>query len=295
MADDGIDMEAFSLLAHEIRLGILQAFFEQWTTLDPDSLEDAKAERSLSYSELMDAVGMRDSGKFNYHLEQLRGVYVEKVDEEYIPTASAIAFYQTMLANRPTTMAEQSELELDAACPHCGGSVRGRYEQESLSIDCADCDEWWGLSYTFPKNGLRERDGNDVLEALEKRAMYHIGLARTGQCPKCAGNVVSTIPRDRLDGERTPTVEMNCDTCSWMVTIDVLNALQFDPQVAAGLRDMGLDLDDEYDTEDLVPDLTGELTATDPARVTITVRTDEATGTIVIDDSLDVLSVGMNT
>jgi len=126
---------------------------------------------------------------------------------------------------------------------------------------------------------------------VEKRAMYHIGLARTGQCPKCAGHVERMIPRDRLDGERTPTVEMDCETCSWIVTIDVLNALQFDPQVAAGLRDLGLDLDEEYDTESLVPELTGELTSTDPDRVTVTIETAERTGTITIDDSLDVLSV----
>ena len=57
--------EAFSLLAHEVRLDIVLALLENWAAVDTEP---------QSYSDLMDAVGMRDSGKFNYHLDKLRGV-----------------------------------------------------------------------------------------------------------------------------------------------------------------------------------------------------------------------------
>ena len=139
--DGRVDMTAFSLLSHELRLGILEAFFERWTALDPDAMAETKRERGMSYSELMDAVGVADSGKFNYHLQQLRGVYVEKVDTQYVPTASAIALYQTVLANRPTEMADQTKFDIGIPCPYCSGDVLGRYEQESLTVECVDCEE----------------------------------------------------------------------------------------------------------------------------------------------------------
>lgn len=290
--DDSINMAAFSLLAHDIRLDILRAFFEQWTTFDPDSMDERKAKRSLTYSELMDAVGMRDSGKFNYHLEQLRGVYVEKIDDAYIPTGSAIALYQTVLAQRPTETADLTEFDIDMECPYCGGGVRGRYEQESLTIDCADCDEWWGISYSFPKNGLRGRDGEAILDALAHRATYHLGLARTGQCPACAGLTVIDIPRHRLDGEQTPTTEMHCQTCSWVATMDLMNVLEFDSRVAAALVDLGIGPDE---TESIPPVVTGTLESTDPVRVALTIDTGEGTGTVVVDDELTVQSVSVDT
>jgi hypothetical protein len=63
--------EAFALLGHEIRLGILRAFFDNYVPLDPDSLHEVREQRTLSYAELMAATDMEDSGKFNYHLEKL--------------------------------------------------------------------------------------------------------------------------------------------------------------------------------------------------------------------------------
>lgn len=300
--DGEVDMTAFSLLSHELRLGILEAFFDRWTALDPDSMTETKSERGMSYSELMDAVGIEDSGKFNYHLQQLRGVYVEKVGEQYVPTASAIALYQTVLANRPTEMVERTTFDIGMGCPYCAGEVVGRYEQESLTVECVDCEEWWGLTYGFPKNGLRGRSGTDVLEALENRAMYDIGLARTGQCPACAGHTTVEMPRERLDGDRYPTAEFTCQTCSWVATIDVLNALRFVPQVSRALTEAGLFPEDEWgengESDDgattvTTPDVTGHVDSEDPFRVAITVETDDATVRMLVSDDLGVQSVSV--
>lgn len=64
--DDGSDGEdstpedAFMLLSHEIRIGILHAL---WRAL----------EHSLSPAVLRDRVSVRDSGQFSYHLSALTG------------------------------------------------------------------------------------------------------------------------------------------------------------------------------------------------------------------------------
>lgn len=288
--DRTVPKEAFALLGHDIRLDILRAFFDGYSPVDPDSFADVRARRTMSYSELMAATGLEDSGKFNYHLERLRGVYVERVEAGYVPTASAIALYQAVLANRPTESIP-TDFDVEKRCPNCDAGLRGRYEQEYLVVECPACEPFWGLTYHFPKNGLAVREDEAVYDALYDRMMYHVGLARTGQCPSCAGVTTATLPRDRLDGEATPTVEMVCTTCSWLVTVDVVSALQFDPQVTAALLDIGVPLAESSSmqaTERVLPDVTGRVRSADPLRVVVEVEHTDGVAELVVDDALTV-------
>ncbi len=297
MSDDGRERaaseEAFALLGHEIRLAILRAFFERYAPIDPESRSDVRGQRTLSYAELMAATGMEDSGKFNYHLGKLRGVYVEAVEDGYVPTASAIALYEAVVANRPTESAP-TDFEIDDPCPNCGAGLRGRYEQEFLRVECPACELFWGATYRFPKNGLAVRDGEGVYEALYDRMMHHVGLARTGQCPSCAGLVETTLPRGRLDGESTPTAEMVCETCSWFVTVDVVSALQFEPRVTNALLELGIPLDESSSmraTERVLPGVTGRVGCDDPFRATLDIAYDGAVAEVTVDEELGVRSV----
>jgi hypothetical protein len=288
-----VPKEAFALLGHDIRLDILSAFFERYSPVDPASRSEVRDRRTLSYSELMAATGTEDSGKFNYHLEKLRGAYVQKVDAGYVPTASAVALYQAAVANRPTESLPV-DFDVDGACPTCGTALRGRYEQEYLTVDCPACDLFWGLTYHFPKNGLIVRDGEDVYEALYDRLMYHVGLARTGQCPSCAGVTDVTIPRNRLDGAALPTAEMTCGTCSWIATVDVLSALQYVPRVTRALLELDLPIGTSSSmraTEGILPDVTGRVRSDDPFRAVVSVDRDDTAIEIVVDGSLGVRSV----
>jgi len=287
--------EAFALLGHEIRLDILRAFFDRYEPVDPASRSEVRDRRTLSYAELMAATGMEDSGKFNYHLEKLRGAYVEKIEGGYVPTASAIALYEAMVANRPTESV-LVDVEIDEGCPNCESELQGQYEQEFLTVDCPACDLFWGATYRFPKNGLAVREGNGVYEALYDRMMYHVGLARTGQCPSCAGVTSCTMSRDRLDGESTPTVEMTCGTCSWLATVDIVSALQFEPRVTSALLEIGIPLSESSSmraTEEVLPDVTGQIGSDDPFQATIAIPHDDAVAEIVVGDGLDVHSVAV--
>lgn len=284
--------EAFALLGHQIRLDILRAFFDSYSPIDPGSRSEVRDQRKLSYSELMAATDTEDSGKFNYHLEKLRGVYVEKIDAEYVPTASAIALYQAVVANRPTQPVP-ANFEIDEACPNCGAGLRGRYEQEFLTIGCPACDLFSGLTYHLPKNGLAVRDGEDVYRTVYERMMHHVGLARTGQCPSCAGVTSITVPRDRLDGESLPTAEIICETCSWLVTVDIVSALQFEPRVTSALFEMGVlsTSSSMQATEEVLPNVTGRVRSDQPLRAVIDIKDDDTVAEIVVSDTLDVYSV----
>ncbi|MFB9807964.1 winged helix-turn-helix domain-containing protein [Haladaptatus pallidirubidus] len=69
--------DAFQLLADETRLEILFALWNapEWTA---------------TFTELKDAVGMRDSGQFQYHLNQLAGTFIRQVDDGYTHLAAEL-------------------------------------------------------------------------------------------------------------------------------------------------------------------------------------------------------------
>ena len=272
--------DALSVLAHDIRLDILLALLEGWAGVHTEPQR---------YSDLMDAVGMEDSGKFNYHLDRLRGVYVERVEGGYAPTAGATALYRAVLAHQPTEETDRAG-ELDETCPNCGGSVLERHERSFLTYECADCEDWPGVTYSFPANGLGGRTASERRQAMSYRAGYHIGLARTGQCPFCAGRVqVEFDPRsDWADSEESPVVALACDTCTWQVVTGVLTPLQFEPRVAGALT--------RVDIDPPVMELPGvetrvERVSAGPTRRAVSVDTDGGSLRVVVDDSLGVHSV----
>jgi len=274
--------DAFSLLAHDIRLDIVLALLDNWAAVYTEP---------QSYSDLMDAVGMADSGKFNYHLDKLLGVYVAKVEEGYVPTASATALYRAVLAHRPTESIDRTG-ELDTPCPHCGGTLVEEYERSFFTLDCTECDGWDGMTYSFPQNGLRGRRGEQRYRAVARRAASDIGLAQTGQCPDCAGHIAVDIDPDWVD-DTEPAVTMTCETCSWTVGVNALTAVQFVPEVARSLDTLGLEQPFlEHRLADLVTDSTR---LSDPPRIEMQVETADGAVRVVVDEDLSVVSVEQDT
>lgn len=71
VADPETVTDTFTLLSDETRVRIVLA------------LDEAPDDRPLRFSELRSAVGVRDGGRFNYHLDRLCGRLVEKTDDGY--------------------------------------------------------------------------------------------------------------------------------------------------------------------------------------------------------------------
>lgn len=270
--------EAFSLLGHEIRLEILVALLEDWMAIYTEP---------KSYAELMEAAGVRDSGKFNYHLEQLRGVYVRKVDEGYVPTASATALHRAVLAHRPTDSFTLEPTPIDADCPCCGARAVLRYERGFVSIDCDDCEEWVGFTYPLPQRAFDGRTPDAVLAVLDARVRHDLGIARRGQCPGCAGEIAVDLRTDAV-GDDAHWVVFDCDTCSLVAGIDLLSATVTDARVAAALRE--ITIDPETFLWELPAGVT-RIESSDPTRLAVDLEGETGTVTVVVDEALVLESV----
>ena len=81
---------------------------------------------------------------------------------------------------------------------------------------------------------LDGRTGPEIVRAVSRRARAEFGLARTGQCPDCAGP--TTV---RLAGE-AHDVEISCESCRWLVEVGYLLPLLSDAGVVSALTDIGL-------------------------------------------------------
>jgi len=272
--------EAFALLGHDIRLNIVVALLDNWM---------AAYTEPISYAELMDAVEIDDSGKFNYHLKKLRGVYVEKADGGYVPTASATALYRAVVAHRPSHDADRPRLDVDSECPCCGAGLVGTYERGFLSVDCESCDDWIGFSYPFPRNGFTDRCDEEVVRAAYRRCKHHLAVARSGQCPFCAGVTTIEIQAEALSEIDDPPVEMWCDSCSFHVGSRIMFLFLLDSRVTTVLSDAAIDVE-RYEWE--LPKSTTRITSQEPLRIQVEVHGEEAIATIVIDDRLNVCSTG---
>jgi hypothetical protein len=232
---------------------------------------------------------MEDSGKFNYHLSKLRGAYVRKVEDGYVPTAATTALYRTVLGTDPAGEPVTAAFEIGESCPDCGGELRGEYEQDFLSVVCTACGSLAGhFTYPFPVNGLEGRSDREVLAAVRRRAEHHISLARSGQCPFCAGTTTATVLVEEL-GEEGHDAEITCATCTFVVGVRLLFALSLDRRVAAALLALEVPIQGAQNWE--LPEPVIEVVGREPLRVALTVETDAGEARIVVDDDLVVQSV----
>lgn len=76
--DDAALASLFELLSDETRLRIVSAL-AGYAHAHPD-------EPAIAFAALRQRVGIRDSGRFNYHLRKLDGVLVERTEDGYLLT-----------------------------------------------------------------------------------------------------------------------------------------------------------------------------------------------------------------
>jgi DNA-binding transcriptional ArsR family regulator len=101
---------AFAAVADELRVGILR---ELWHADEP-----------LSFSELRERVGVRDSGRFNYHLGELRGRFVEKTGDGYDLRFAGRKLVGGLHSGAYTEEAEPvGPQPVDGSCVACGGDL----------------------------------------------------------------------------------------------------------------------------------------------------------------------------
>lgn len=204
--------DAFATLSNETRLAILLALWDAHDSVNPED--------GVSFSELRARVGMRDSGQFNYHLEQLVGGFVRKVDDGYVLRRSGQKLVRTVIAGAGIEEPTLERTPIDIDCPYCGRETAVLYEDEWLYHVCTECEGGFAGTETQPDGyltgaaldpaGFTGRSSEEMWAAALSRGHQDMRTMLEGVCNECSGPIGLWLDICE-DHERDP--DGVCATC----------------------------------------------------------------------------------
>lgn len=282
--------EVFTLLSDDNRIAILRALWD--------------SEGAMTFSELHDAVDIRDSGQFNYHLDKLVGQFVTKGDDGYALTAAGAQINGAIEAGSYTTSGSMEPITLDSPCPTCGGTRTFYYEDERASVECSSCDIQ--AQFSVPPSAFVDCDRAEIPAVAGRYLRTIIERLDDGFCSQCDGPVERSVyrlsdtsmwesteetPEDVTgDPHDTPLVEYECLQCGMEPTSGLTFSLLSSPEVISFYHDRGIDIREHSIWEFATFGMEYErVRSDDPFRASSTFTADGDELTVVVDENLAVV------
>lgn len=285
--------EVFAALSDGTRVAILQALW------DADGHE-------ATFSELREAVGAPDSGRFNYHLDKLVERFVSRTETGYELTQAGMQINGALRAGAYTMDGTIEPIALDAPCSACDRPRALRYEDETVQVLCDECRT--GYQFGVPPSVFAGYEREEIPAVASRYLRNKIRELRSGFCPFCDGRVVPTVvsigegddtggasdrPEELGDAiSGLPLIEYTCERCGAEPTAGLPLTFLDHPAVVGFYYERGIDVQNRsiWEFDDLDPDLQS-VRETDPIRVSVTYEADGDTLTLMVDDALEVLDV----
>lgn len=275
MTDPDFEQEGFELLSHPVRLGILEVLGER--------LKESPDRPVLGFSDLRRAVGMRDSGNFNYHLDKLRGRFVRNTDDGYQITAAGLRVVAAVLSGAYGGTKQLGPAPLEDPCPACGRDLTARYESGLLTVTCPDDHEF---RHPLPQGSVAERDIDEVVRLLTRTVSQDLRLASDGICPMCNADLDWTV--DPPFEAEFPHFSTQCTRCGSLFDLPVVLPVLAEPVGVCFYHDHGIDARRRPPWS---PVFYQGVSVTDSLPVTVSVTMDGDTLRATIDETLSVVAV----
>lgn len=277
--------EVFSAVANETRFEILQAVL--------DLTKTGAADSTATFADVRAEAGVRDSGQFNYHLQELIPRFVRKTDEGYDVTHAGSRLVGAVVSGVYTDDETAVDPEPVGDCPNCGETVEAGYEDGRMDIECVDC-EITITDMAAPPILAASYDTADLPEVYSKHLVSEIERINRGFCPCCSGRIDVRIEEiDETEGETVATsldVVVTCRECGGEIHSAIGAAVIDHPAVVSLFHDAGIDVRRtpiwELDPLFAAP---GEVVREDPVRVEATLEVEGTALDLVLDENLAVL------
>jgi hypothetical protein len=310
----GGDMEratdAFAVLSNETRLAILLALWDAHDSVNPDD--------GMAFSDLRDRVGMRDSGQFNYHLEQLVGGFVRKTGDGYVLRRAGQKLVRTVIAGAGIEEPTLERTPIDVPCPYCDGRTAVLYEDEWLYHVCTECEGGFAGTDEQPDGyltgaaldpaGFGGRSPEELWAAALSRGYQDMRTTLEGVCNECSGTVnlhLEVCEDHDEDGVcatcgRTPVALgiLACTVCKNYHAASPRGLVMHHPAVVAFYYDRGVeigyshgDVDRMREREALATRNEQRVLSTDPPRVEVLVRHEGDELRLTMDENVEVVAV----
>ncbi|MFC6974840.1 winged helix-turn-helix domain-containing protein [Halomicroarcula sp. GCM10025709] len=285
--------ELFQLLSDEIRLDILR------TVAVAQNENKQRGVASLSFSEIYDRVEVDDTSKLSYHLGELTGTFLRKHDENdsYAFTHAGEQLVRFVLAENYRQPDPVGPIETEGGCQWCGEqTLEAILEDQYFMMYCTACERG-ATAYRVRPAQVRDRTGEDLIDAVAREQVGDLLKSRRGVCPDCAGRIETEI----WDTEDVPfpgeppvpfITASECQSCLRFLSLPLPVAAAYHPESISFHWGHGLDILDAgiwkfngylYDDQ-----WTAERVATDPAEYRVEFRREEATLRLFLDETATV-------
>jgi hypothetical protein len=171
-------LAVFDVVSNATRVEILEALASAYS--------DDPTDPWVEYSDLRDAVGVRDNGNFNYHLDKLDGLVVNG-QSGYRLSRTGMEIVSAVSSGVFDADWTWGPVDAPGGCLYCEDSVQLRYEDGVLWLTCGTDDHDVGLS--VPPSLLESHPEDDVVELIAFMENRWGALTRQGICSECKGYV----------------------------------------------------------------------------------------------------------
>lgn len=282
--------DAFALVGNEVRMAILRALGREQGTRGPPAV--------LPFAELRAEVGPEmDSSRFNYHLQQLVGHFVESVEDGYRLRPEGTTLYRTLQAGSFDEHFSVDPIEVGATCQFCPGEIEALYDDGRFTVRCPECEHFYYRA-TLPPTAVEGGIGPALLERCVQYERHLVVATTGGVCPTCVHGLDTTLltaDEVTLQGGTTDHIEVithsSCSNCGFQHYLPVGWALLADPALITFFYQRGVDVTSRpaWELEFAATDRHTTIRSTDPWEVALSVSQSGDTLELVVDDSLDVI------
>ena len=255
----------FDPLTNETRVDILRALAR--------AASDDPTDPWVGYTALRDAVGVRDNGNFNYHLDRL-GDFVEKQPAGYRLSHTGMDVVTTLSAGGFDADWTWGPVEAPGDCPFCERPVELRYEDGALWLACGRDDHEMALAAS--PSLLDTTPEDEVVDRIAFVGYQWSASTRQGVCSECRGHVDGRIEYGGVQPDHYH-YRGQCDGCGFQHAIPVGSFLRSHPAVRGFYREHGIDVrTTPFWTLDFCTPGSETVRSTDPLRLCVDVTHDAA-------------------
>ncbi|MBP1988396.1 DUF7351 domain-containing protein [Halolamina salifodinae] len=252
-------VDVFELLGQETRVEILRALLAARRD-GPDPF--------LSFTELKDAAGVRDTGRFNYHLNQLLGTLVVDTEDGYRLSSFGFRLFARLSAGLSDPDPDIEPVPLPGHCPECDAELAAAAGGNQFQLVCGEGHTLNEGLLGSPR-AVANRSPEAAAETLALVNTQATELGVSGVCPSCHGRTEGGIEHVEGYGYR---YRAPCSDCGNQFATTVGDCVATHPEVVSFLAERGIDARREatWTLPFRLPD-TETVVSEDPLRLRVTV------------------------
>lgn len=228
--------EAFSLVANETRFDILRALW-------------VGEHGPRAFSEVYDEVDIRDSGRFNYHLDKLVPEFVRQTEAGYELTYAGRQIIGAAISGTYTD-SDVSIAPIEVSdCPTCTGRIEASYTRGVMEIKCPECELVITNALPAPPILAVHHDREELPVVFSRLLITRAQAEGRGFCDLCGGPISRSLAAEREAFSQDAltdhlAVELTCDGCGRTSHQLVGWAVLDHPAVVSFFHDHGFDIRD---------------------------------------------------